>query len=134
MPCWKIRAILELDWCNPIRKLFISVLFVVLSPCFIFVFGVEILFFACSATFLIIPELIQKTLLKQSPAIELIKNVQLCTGWFFDGIFTPGLQKSNVGSYVSHIIESGCHFDTQILEYYCAPQKLLIASRTKTIK
>ena len=36
---WKIRAILELKLCNPIRKLFILFLLVVLSTYFIFVFG-----------------------------------------------------------------------------------------------
>ena len=36
--------------------------------------------------------------------------------------------------FISHSTESGCRFDTQILEYYCAPQKFLIALRTKTIK
>ena len=49
---WKIGAIVELEQYNPIRKLFISVLLVVLSHYFIFVFGAKILFLAHSATFL----------------------------------------------------------------------------------
>ena len=48
----KIRAIVELYWCNPLRKLFILFLLVVLSHYFIFIFCAEILFLARSTTFL----------------------------------------------------------------------------------
>ena len=72
---------MELKWCNPIRKSFILVLLVVLSPCFVFVVGAEIPSSARSATFLRKPELMQKNLLKELCIIKLIeKNGQLSTG------------------------------------------------------
>ena len=61
---------MELEGCNPIIKLFILVLLVVLSPYFFFVYGAEILFLARSATFSKTPELMQKTLLEESCVIE----------------------------------------------------------------
>ena len=54
--------------------LFILVLLVVLLPYFIFVFGAEILFLARSVTFSRTRELMQKTLLKKSCAIERIEK------------------------------------------------------------
>ena len=77
---WKVRAIVELEWCNPIRKLFMLVLVVVLSPYFIFIFVLEILFLARSTAFLEKPEFMQKNLLKELSIIKLKKNGQLCTG------------------------------------------------------
>ena len=61
---------MELEQCNPIKKLFVLVFLVVLSPYLIFVFGAEILFLVNSTTFSRTPELIQKTLPKESCVIE----------------------------------------------------------------
>ena len=67
-------------------------------------------------------------------ALIFLRSDDIIDGEIVFGIFTLGLQNSNVVSYVSHSTEFGCRLETQILYYYRAPQKRLIAPRTKTTK